>query len=286
MENYYDANSSVIGRRDFLKWTGMATTGLAISGSVEAFGQTTVKTAVQRPNIIFILIDDMGYNGVSCFGNKYVETPNIDRLGTEGMSFTDAYAMPVCSPTRAAFLSGQYCARTKLTKVINNRFWPKARLITPKAIKKLPKDTYTIAKMMTDAGYRTGISGKWYVGGTYATKTAKNKWGDEYFERYGFDFSGDANESKKEPDKAVMGITEDIIGFIDENQGRPFFAYLSHFTVHTPLKAPKYLIDKYIKLGYGKSASPWGITQERPTADYLAMIEHLDNSVGKFACQT
>jgi uncharacterized sulfatase len=151
----------------------MATTGLAISGSVEAFGQTTVKTAVQRPNIIFILIDDMGYNGVSCFGNKYVETPNIDRLGTEGMSFTDAYAMPVCSPTRAAFLSGQYCARTKMTKVINNRFWPKARLITPKAIKKLPEDTYTIAKMMTDAGYRTGISGKWHVGGDFGT-TAKN----------------------------------------------------------------------------------------------------------------
>ena len=237
------------------------------------------KNAV-KPNIIFILVDDFGWNQVGCYGGEIVNTPNLDKLASEGAKFTNAYAMPQCSPTRAAFLSGKYPARSGMTKVINNRFFGNAPMLTPKVRKKLPAAWYTLAKMLKSAGYTTGISGKWHVADHYAAAPMKKKKGVEYFNTYGFDWVGDAAEGKAKNDKAVMDITKEILGFTDQNKDRPFFAFISHFTTHSPLAAPDTLVENYVKKGYARMTDKWGRVSERPTADFLAMTEHLDYSIG------
>ncbi len=233
-----------------------------------------------KPNIIFVLVDDFGWNQVGSYGSEIVNTPNLDKLAREGAKFTSAYAMPQCSPTRAAFLSGKYPARSGMTKVINNRFWGKAPMLTPKVRKKLPPEWYNMAKMLKSAGYTTGISGKWHVADNYPLAPIKEKKGMAYFNAYGFDWAGDASEAKAKSDKAVMDITNEVMDFIDQNKDNPFFAFVSHFTTHSPLAAPDTLVEKYVKKGYSRMTDKWGIVSERPTADILAMTEHLDHSIG------
>ncbi|MDN5204280.1 sulfatase [Fulvivirgaceae bacterium BMA10] len=244
------------------------------------FSQSTEQKDVLKPNIIFILVDDFGWNQVGCYGNEIVRTPNLDKLAEEGAKFTSAYVMPQCSPTRAAFLSGKYPARSGMTKVINNRFFGNAPMLTPKVRKKLPSEWYSLAKMLKSAGYTTGISGKWHVADNYPAAPIKEKKGITYFNAYGFDWVGDASEGKAKKDKAVMDITNEVLGFIDQNKENPFFAFVSHFTTHSPLAAPDTLVEKYVKKGYTKMTDKWGLVSERPTADILAMTEHLDYSIG------
>ena len=233
-----------------------------------------------KPNIIFILVDDFGWNQVGSNGNEMVNTPHLDQLAREGAKFTSAYAMPQCSPTRAAFLSGKYPARSGMTKVINNRFWGNAPMLTPKVRKKLPAEWYSLAKMLKSAGYTTGISGKWHVADNYPLAPIKKEKGMTYFNAYGFDWAGDASEAKAKTDKAVMDITNEVMGFMERNKDHPFFAFVSHFTTHSALAAPDTLVQKYIQKGYKRSSDKWGLTSERPTAEFLAMTEHLDHSVG------
>lgn len=169
-----------------------------------------------KPNIIFILVDDMGWSGLSSYSNEHVATPNIDRLAEQGLKFTQAYVAPECTPTRAEFLSGQYGARTGITQVHHNRMYPNASLLTPRVSGKLQKDNYTIANMLRDAGYATAISGKWHVGA--ANREAKRK-------HYGFDFVGTAREkpwNKIDKDKATPAQTEEIIEFIERQRDHPF----------------------------------------------------------------
>lgn len=228
-----------------------------------------------RPNIIFILVDDMAWNGPSCYGNNYISTPNIDKLAKGGIRFTEAYTSLECMPTRAEFLSGQYSARTGITQVHTNRIYPKAPLTTPNPENKLPLDNYTVANMLKDAGYITAISGKWHVGNSNSI---------EKKEYYGFDFVGTAQEKPwdlVDKGKATVDQTDEIIGFIKNNKHGPFFAYLSYFNIHTPLQAPDSLVEKYTSLGYDKSTNRFGDVEQVPTADYLAMIDLLDSQVGK-----
>ncbi len=242
--------------------------------------QSSVSKNNAKPNIIFILVDDFGWNQVGSYGTEIVHTPNLDKLVKEGAKFNSAYAMPQCSPTRAAFLSGKYPARSGMTKVINNRFWGNAPMLTPKVRKKLPTEWYTLAKMLKSAGYTTGMSGKWHVGDNYPAAPIKEKYGMTYFNAYGFDWVGNAAEGNAKKDKAVMDVTNEIIDFINQSKDNPFFAFVSHFTTHSPLAAPDVLIEKYVKKGYPKMTDKWGVVSERPTADFLAMTEHLDYSVG------
>src|SRR5690625_939103 len=203
---------------------------------------------LDKPNIIFILVDDMGWNGLSSFGSEQVVTPNIDRLADQGMKFNQAYVAPECTPTRAEFLSGQYGARAGITQVHHNRIYPKAPLLTPKVSGKLSNDNYTIANMLRDAGYATAISGKWHIGNGYRVANLKAKHGNEYFEPYGFDYVGSAAErswsedyekyTNKDKEKANIDIVNDILQFIEQNRDQPFFAYLSFFSPHTPIVAP------------------------------------------------
>jgi len=249
---------------------------------VTAFGQTP-----ERPNILFILADDLGWNAPSCYGNRDVATPHIDGLAAEGMRFTQAYADAQCSPTRAAFLSGQYGARTGVFEVVSNAVGrplqspPRAFLRPPEPNLALSPEVGTLARMLRAAGYATGISGKWHVADGYAAAPLRARNDGRYFDRYGFDFCGAANEEEQKGDKAVDAITEEVIGFVRQNQGRPWFAFVSHFTPHTRFQAPAALVEKFAARGYRRSSTPVGRFAERPTAEYLAMIEHLDTSIGR-----
>lgn len=233
------------------------------------------------PNFLHILADDMGWTALSCYGNKDVATPNLDRLAAQGMRFTSAYADAQCSPTRAAFLSGQYGARSGLFKVIHEQEPPKAYMLIPPANLAMATDVATLATTLRKAGYATGMSGKWHIANNYSAAALLKNDDGKYFDRYGFDFCGTANEPDYSEDKAVTAITNDIIGFIEQNKDKPWFAYTAHFTTHTKLNAPKALIEKHVERGYHRTTSPVCKYSERPTAEYLAMLEHLDNEVGR-----
>jgi uncharacterized sulfatase len=235
--------------------------------------------AEPRPNILHILADDMGWNALSCYGNKDLQTPHLDRLAAQGMRFTQAYADAQCSPTRAAFLSGQYGARTGVFKVLNEKEPSYAPMRSAEAKDTLGPETATLATTLRQAGYTTGISGKWHIANNYAVAALRKREG--YFDAYGFDFAGPANGNEHHEDKTVTAITDDIIGFIESIRSRPWFAFVSHFSPHTKLEAPEALIAKHVARGFKRSANDEGSSTERPIANYLAMLEHLDNEVGR-----
>lgn len=233
------------------------------------------------PNILHIFTDDMGWTALSCYGNRDVATPNLDRLASQGMRFTDAYADAQCSPTRAAFFSGQYGARSGVFKVIHEQEPPKAFMRIPEANLAMASDLATLAITLRKAGYATGISGKWHIANNYSAAALRKNDDGKYFDRYGFDFCGAANETDYAEDKAVTAITNDIIQFIEQNKDKPWFAYAAHFTTHTKLSAPKALVEKHVSRGFTRTSTPTAKFTERPTAEYLAMLEHLDNEVGR-----
>jgi arylsulfatase A len=230
--------------------------------------------AAQQPNILFILTDDQGWPTLSSYGNKLVATPHLDALAHDGMRFTSAYVMPQCTPTRAALLTGQHGARTRMWHVIGNHYhYPWARMREPEYADDLPRETFTLAKGLRSAGYATGIIGKWHV-------TATNGDGDygglkpEGATHYGFDVSIPTRPGEqREGDKGVRRFTDEAIGFITERRERPWFLYLSYHSVHGPVLAPKPLIEKYRARG----APETGLHN----ATYLACIEHLDTQIGR-----
>lgn len=251
----------------------LATFGVALMNAAES--------TPRRPNILYILADDMGWTAPSCFGNKDVATPNLDRLAAQGMKFTQAYAETQCSPTRAAFFSGQYGARTGVFRVTHEMQAPYTYLQEPKANTALSPDVATLARTLRSAGYATGLSGKWHLTPDYDAAPLRERDSGKYFDRYGFDYCGAADQNVQVEDKAVVAITDDIIGFIERNRTRPWFAYVPHFSPHTRLLAPKALIEKHAARGYKRTTAPNGRFLERPSAEYLAMLEHLDHNVGR-----
>ncbi len=237
--------------------------------------------ATARPNILHILADDLGWNGPGVYGNRDVATPHLDRLAAQGLRFTAAYADAQCSPTRAAFFSGQYGARSGVFKVIHEKEPPKAYLRPPEATLALPPAVATLATTLRRAGYATGLSGKWHIADDYPAAPLRSRENGTYFDRYGFDFCGAANESDHPVGKAVTAITDDSLGFIERHRNRPWFAYAAHFTTHTRLRAPAALVAKHAARGYPRTSSPTGKSTERPTAEYLAMLEHFDAEIGR-----
>ena len=253
-----------------------AVTAPVLAGLLRAAGESP-----RRPNILYILADDMGWTAPSCFGNKDVATPNLDRLAAQGMKFTQAYAETQCSPTRAAFLSGQFGARTGVFRVTHEVQAPYTYLQEPKANTALQPEVATLAQTLRAAGYATGLSGKWHITPDYDAAPLRERDGGKYFDRYGFDYCGAADQNEPAGDKAVVAITDEIIGFIERNQARPWFAYVAHFSPHTRLLAPKALIENHAARGYKRTTAPNGRFLERPSAEYLAMLEHLDNNIGR-----
>ena len=188
--------------------------------------------AADKPNIVLILADDLGVNDLSCYGRSDQATPNLDRLAGEGMRFTTAYcAQPVCSPSRAAIMTGKCPARLHLTNFLPGRAdAPSQKLRQPVIEGRLPLEEITVAELLRDAGYATACIGKWHLGGAgFGPK------------EQGFDtvFAGEANTklSAEEGSKGEVGLTAEAEKFIEANKARPFFLYLAHNTPHIPFAA-------------------------------------------------
>jgi len=241
-------------------------------------GKPGDKLEGSRPNIVFILADDMGWADLPVYGNMFNEAPNLTEMAKNGMRFTNAYAAcPVCSPTRASIMSGQYPARVGITDFITGHWRPYEEVIVPKnRTQYLPLEIYTLGEAMKDAGYATGYFGKWHLGG-----------GEYYPKNQGFDVSNvyqgggffhyaDRMEVPIDysPGKVLSKALTDLgLDFIDKHGENPFFLYLAHYDVHVQLDADSMLIQKYLEKekveGYPCNAV------------YAAMVEHVDNSVGR-----
>jgi uncharacterized sulfatase len=231
--------------------------------------------AARPPNILFILADDLGVGQVGCYGNNYYRTPNLDRLARDGLRFTAAYsACPVCSPTRAALMTGKYPARVRVTDFIPGNPFPWARLRQPDWQKFLPLAEETLAEMLAARGYATALFGKWHLAKGYFPPESVAEGPD----RQGFAETLITHKpgKKNDPEKDAHGveaITQRALQFLEKHRTEPFFLELAHNTPHAPLMAPKAMVDKY-------RARPGA---DRPTNNPVlgAMMEILDDGVGR-----
>ena len=229
---------------------------LAVTGPVSIAAETTPK----KPNIVFILTDDLGINDLGCYGRHEHHTPHLDALAAEGTRFTSAYcAQPICSPSRAAILTGKNPARLHLTTYLPGRpDCPSQKLLHPIIRQQLPLAEMTLPKYLKPAGYVSACIGKWHLGGKGFGPAEQ-----------GFDYvhAGRPNTTPSETEggKGEYDLTAHAIQFIEENRDRPFFLYLAHNTPHIPYTAKAPLVAKN-----SKAFEPV----------YAAVIETLDDVVG------
>lgn len=227
------------------------------------------------PNVIFIMADDLGYTDVACFGSRYYETPNIDRLAAQGMRLTSHHHAQNCQPTRAALMSGQYGPRTGVYTVggIERFGWETRPLRPVDNVQQLPLDRTILPQMMKSAGYATGMFGKWHLGENKEHHPGKRGF-DEAITSAGkhFDFSTSPKTEYAVGTYLADFLTDKSVDFIRRNKDKPFFLYLPHFGVHSPLQAKAELIAKFKeKPGVGGHSNP----------TYAAMIASVDESVGR-----
>lgn len=254
------------------------------------------------PNLVFFLADDLGQRDLGAYGSTFYETPHLDQLAREGAKFTDAYAAcPVCSPTRASILTGQWPPRTGITDYIGApapEAWNRNTILRPAPYAdRLALDAPTLAKAMKSAGYATFFAGKWHLGpegfwpenqGFEVNRGGIDRGGpyggNQYFSPYGNPRLSDGPEGEHLPDRLATETAE----FMEANKDRPFFACFSFYSVHTPLMAREDLRQKYeakrARLGL---VEQWGREEPRDVrlvqehAVYAGMVEALDLAVGK-----
>ena len=238
----------------------------------------TATFAAEKPNFVVFLIDDLGATDVGCYGSKFYETPHIDKLAKDGMRFRTAYsACTVCSPTRAAILTGKYPARLHITDWIAGHVRPNAPLQIPDWQKELPANEWTIATGLRETGYATCAIGKWHLSPAgpsahgFDVAIADNHKGqpDSYLSPYKNPNLPDGPDGEE----LTARCTEEAVKFITAHKEKPFFVYLPHFAVHTPLGGKKDTIAKYAEKAKAGNA------QGKPA--YAAMIQSVDDSVGR-----
>jgi arylsulfatase A-like enzyme len=291
-------NHEPLTRRSFLRNAGCTAFALAFGGCASAADK---QPASAKPNFILILVDDLGWADVGCFASTYYETPNIDRLAKEGMKFTNAYAAcAVCSPTRAAVMTGRYPARLGVTDWIRSRFQGGAipadrknpteyvgganrRLLCPPNAFWMELDEITIAEALKPAGYTSCHIGKWHLGPDdwYPDKQGFDcniggcDYGQPptYFDPYFRKGQGSIPtlQPRKEGEYLTDRESDEAARFITDHADKPFFLYMAHYAVHTPIEAKPDLTQKY-------QAKP--PTQQK-NARYAAMVESVDNAVGR-----
>ncbi len=205
-----------------------------LTGWSASHAQTSSRTT--KPNIIFIMADDLGYTDVACFGSKYYETPNIDRLSTQGVKLLAHHHCQNCTPTRAALMSGQYGARTGVYTVggIDRFDWSKRPLRPVDNLTELPLDRDIIARQLKRAGYATGMFGKWHIGQQGEYQPSKRGF-DEAIVTMGKHFDFETTPKVKVPEGQYLAdfLTDKAVDFIERHQQEPFFLYLPHFGVHS-----------------------------------------------------
>lgn len=229
-----------------------------------------------RPNVVFILADDLGWTDLGCQGSKYYETPNLDRLAAKGMRFTQGYTCgPNCQPTRAALMSGQYGPRTGVYTVggIDRFDWRSRPLRPVDNVVKLPLEKITVSEALRAAGYRTATFGKWHLGQDAEHHPLKQGF-DEAIVSAGRHFDFATSPRVETPPGTYLAdfLTDKAVDFVRRHKDRPFFLYLTHFGVHAPHEAKPELIAKF------KGKPPAGGHRD-PT--YAAMIASVDESVGR-----
>ena len=235
------------------------------------------------PNFVFILVDDMGWKDVGFIGSEYYETPNIDKLASEGMIFTNAYANAAnCAPTRASLLTGQYTPRHGIYTVGSSKRGKSKdrRLIPIENTTILATDHITIAEALKSAGYVSASMGKWHMGNPPTDGPREQGFNlnvggfnaghppHGYFVPYNNSYLSDGPEGEYLTDR----LTDEALNFIETNSTNKFFLYLAHYAVHTPVQAKSDLIEKY-KEKQGSNG------QDNPT--YAAMVESVDECVGR-----
>jgi len=237
-------------------------------------------TATRPPNVVVVLVDDMGWRDLSCQGSPYYATPNIDRLAASGMRFTHGYsACTVCSPSRAAMMTGQYPARLHITDWIAGHARPKAKLSIPDWTKFLPLEVVTVAERLKSSGYATASIGKWHLGG--AEHHPEHQGFDvnlggydrgqppSYFSPYRIPTLADGPKGEYLTDREAA----EAVRFIEANRDRPFFLSLPHYCVHTPIQAKPEATARYA----AKEAP--GLAVRNPA--YAAMVESVDDCMGR-----
>ncbi len=296
-------------RRTFLKLIGAGAAGGILAGLAgcqsPARKRAAAGAAPKRPlNFVLILVDDLGWTDLGCMGSSYYETPNIDRLASQGMKFTDAYAAcAVCSPTRAAVMTGRYPARVGVTDVIRPRDrgarmpkpgeeWPvyaddggeaERRLLCPRNPFWMERAELTIAEALRPAGYTSCHIGKWHLGLDHWYPTQQGfdvniggcdfGYPGSYFDPY---WAKDRSYIPTlPPRKAGEYLTDreavEAVHFITENRERPFFLYMAHYAVHTPLQGKQELVEKY----RAKKKT------RQKNAKYAAMVASVDQATGR-----
>jgi arylsulfatase A-like enzyme len=254
-----------------------------------------------KPNVVFILVDDLGWMDLGCQGSLVYKTPNIDRLAATGMRFTDAYAScPVCSPTRASIMTGKYPARLNITDWIPGQAPQNRPLLGPKDLHALPLSETTIAETLRSNGYKTFFAGKWHLGseghfpedqGFDINKGGHHKGSPPggYYTPYKNPKLTNGPDGEYLPDR----LTNESIQFMQENKALPFFLFLSFYTVHTPIQPCKRLItenkQRVANTNYTGPATVKernGFTKQwQDNASFASMVQAMDENVGRLLIQ-
>ncbi|GAA4237857.1 sulfatase [Postechiella marina] len=246
-----------------------------------------------KPNIVFLLVDDVGWGDFGCYGANFNETPNIDKLSSQGMLFTNGYAAcTVCSPSRAAILTGKYPARTHLTDWIDGHPYPHAKLKVPDWTMKMNHDEVLLPEALKEGGYNTVFLGKWHL-----MPIGQEDFESHYPTNHGFDINIAGREwgapkgrgkyfspfdmpnldNGKKDDFLTDKLTDAAVTILDTiNKEKPFLLYFSYYTIHGPIMAPKALISKYEE----KAKTFKNTKNEYLNPARAGMVEKLDNSVG------
>ena len=258
-----------------------------------------------KPNIVFILLDDLGWTDLGCAGSPFYETPRLDRLAQQGLRFTDAYAScPVCSPTRASVMTGKYPARVQITNFIAGA--ATGRLLSTPYLHYLPREEKTIARALAEGGYQTWHVGKWHLGNEpywpqhHGFEVNVGGWDAgmprSYFAPYSNPMLPDGPQGEYLPDR----LTDEAIRLIRNNDGRPFFLNLCYYLVHIPIQGKPAYVEKY----RAKAASlgldcrePFAIGEHYPCdhkrdqrvtrrlfhgdPGYAAMVQSMDENIGR-----
>jgi len=235
----------------------------------------TMAATNARPNIVYILADDLGYTDIAVNGSKYYETPQIDRLAAQGMRFTNYHNCQNCAPTRAALMTGQYGARTGVYTVggIDRFDWSKRPLRPVDNVTNLPLDRQILPQAFKAAGYATAMFGKWHLGQQGAYLPGQRGF-DEAIVSNGRHFDFETAPPTPYPKGQYLAdfLTDRAVDFIRRKKDGPFFLYLPHFGVHSPHQAKADLIAKF-------KAKPGVAGHNNPV--YAAMIASVDESVGR-----
>ena len=280
-------------RRQFLKTASLASASVTVPSLLSCSAWGRARSRAGKPNIVFILADDLGYGDLGCYGRQDIKTPVIDRIAAEGVRFTQYYANgPECTPTRTAFLTGRYQHRVGgLECAIGTgnvgRYDDAIRLRKTHDLG-LPVEETSIARMLKDAGYATAITGKWHLG--YEPKFAPHLHGFDhafycigggmdYFHYLdtvaGYNLFLNGNPIRREGHFTDLA-TDEAIKFIDKHADEPFFLYVPYTAPHSPFQGP----DDYRPDPLPLDSPLWNQGKAPPDV-YIAMIEHMDKCIGR-----